>query len=273
MQFKLKNLAMPFYQRMLSKGSQVLGEVVFNFFQSLILDELLEKEKYEAAETALKHFLLQLKNNQALALARLEYARLQLYCLGNAPEAVKFFKTVDRERLTPENDKLYALLEADLALMTESYDRAAELYKKMNSAAQGMSKQQQVQAGGVIISIRNCLVLKKYDDALDYIERLEKEQPEMRLNPEMMLIKAKVLEKLDRPKLAAGYFERVLRLNPSVATAAAADLALAEFYHSRKQYSDVREHLRRIMNDAPRSREAVAAEKMLNEIAQEGMEK
>ena len=266
LQYKMKRQAADFYARIIQKHNLIPPMVILNYFQELILEEMLKNEKYEDAEKEFKRFIARLKDDKCMALAKLEYARLLFYCMGRTGDAEKQFNEIDRKFIPFESKTQFDILQADLALFGKGFDEASQMYDKISSTGKKMDRQQKIMAGGMIISIRNCLIMKKYDEAMSYIERLENWQPEVRLNPELTLIKAKVLENLETPRRAAVCYETVLKLNPPVSTAAAANLNLAEYYCKSAQYGKAREYLNAIRTEAPRSHEAVSAGKILNEI-------
>ncbi len=267
---KQKETGRDFYRTMLGRQRVIPPEVIFNFFKSLILEEMLQKENYEAAEMELSRLISEVKKPEALAAAKLEYAGLLLYYLNRPGDAAGAFNGVKRGLLPATAQVAYDLAEADLALMQKGYAAAQEYYHKMDSQTKKMNRSQILQSGGVVINIRNCLVLKKYQDAMDYLEQLEASQPEVRLNSEMMLLRARVLKELGRPRAAAVCLERVLRLNPDAKTQIEASLELGRYYFDRREMGRAKDYLRTVRQEAPRSREAVAAEKMLQSIAREG---
>ncbi|MHB9139304.1 MAG: hypothetical protein ACYC4Q_07875 [Victivallaceae bacterium] len=266
LQYKMKRQAVDFYARVMQKHNLIPPAVILNYFQELILEEMLKSEKYEDAEEEFKRFIARIKDEKCLALAKLEYARLLFYCMGRTGDSEKQFSEIDRKFIPFESKMQFDILQADLALFSKGFDEASQMYDRMSSTGKKIDRQQKIMAGGMIISIRNCLVMKKYDEAMSYIERLESWQPEVRLNPDLTLIKAKALENMEMPRRAAVCYETVLKLNPPVSTAAAANLNLAEYYCKSAQYGKVREYLNAIRNEAPRSHEAVSAGKILNEI-------
>ncbi|MFA6100732.1 MAG: hypothetical protein WCV67_05440 [Victivallaceae bacterium] len=267
LQFKMKKQAVEFYSRVLEKNNLIPPDVVLNYFQGLILEDLLKIEKYEEAEKEFRRFLAQIKNPKCLALSKLEYARMLFYCMGRNADAERQFNEIDRKYIPIESKQLFDIFQADLVLFNKGLEEASPLYDRLNSMSKKMDRQQKIMISGMIISIRNCMIMKKYDEAMTYIEQIETSQPESRLNPELILMKAKTLENLGMPRRAAICYETVLKLNPAASTAAAANLDLAEYYCKSFQYRKAREYLNNILTEAPRSHEAVSAGRMLNDIA------
>ena len=265
--FKMKKQAVEFYARILEKHNLIQPDVILNYFKDLILDDLLKSEKYEEAEKEFKRFIAQIKNPKCLALAKMEYARMLFYCMCRNADAEKQLNEIDRKYIPFESKQSFDILQADLALFNKGFDESAQLYERLNSMSKKLDRQQKIVISGMIISIRNCLIMKKYDEAMNYIEQIENLQPESHLNPELILIKAKVLKNLGMPRRAAVCYETVLKLNPALSTASSANLELAEYYCKSSQYRKAREYLNNILTEAPRSHEAVSAGKILNDIA------
>lgn len=270
---KMKKQAVEFYSRLLEKHNLIQPDVILNYFHGFILEDLLKNEKYEEAEKEFKRFFALIKNPKCLALAKMEYARMLFYCTGRNADAEKQLNEIDRKYIPFESKQLFDILQADLTLFNKGLEEASQLYDRLNSINKKMDRQQKIMLSGMTISIRNCLIMKKYDEAMTYIEQLENSQPEARLNPELILIKAKVLKNLGMPRRAAVCCETVLRLNPAASTAATANLELAEYYCKSSQYRKARECLNNILTEAPRSHEAVSAAKMLNDIVRKEDEK
>lgn len=265
--FKMKKQAVEFYARILEKHNLIQPDVILNYFKDFILDDLLKSEKYEEAEKEFKRFIAQIKNPKCLSLAKMEYARMLFYCMGRNADAEKQLNEIDRKYIPFESKQSFDILQADLALFNKGFDESAQLYERLNSMSKKLDRQQKIVISGMIISIRNCLIMKKYDEAMNYIEQIENLQPESHLNSELILIKAKVLKNLGMPRRAAVCYETVLKLNPALSTAASANLELAEYYCKSSQYRKAREYLNNILTEAPRSHEAVSAGKILNDIA------
>jgi tetratricopeptide (TPR) repeat protein len=266
LQLKMKKLAVEFYPRALEKHNLIPPDLILNYFQELILEDLLKSEKYEEAENEFKKFLAQIKNPKCLAPGKLEYARLLFYCMGRNADAEKQLNEIDRKYIPVESKQLCDILQADLTLFNKGFEEASQFYERLNSMSQKIDRRQKIMAGGMIISIRNCIIMKKYDEAMAYIEQIENSQPESRLNPELILIKAKALKNLGMPRRAAVCYETVLKLNPAASTAASANLELAEYCRKSCQYHKAREYLNNILTEAPRSHEAVSAGRILNDI-------
>ena len=189
------------------------------------------------------------------------------YCMGRNADTETQLNGIDRKYIPFESKQSFDILQADLALFIKGLDESEQLYNRLNSMSKKLDRQQKIAISGMIISIRNCLIMKKYDEAMNYIEQIENLQPESHLNPELILIKAKVLKNLGMPRRAAVCYETVLKLNPALSTAASANLELAEYYCQSSQYRKAREYLNNILTEAPRSHEAVSAGKILNDIA------
>lgn len=266
-QLKMGGQALGFYPRILEKSNLIPPEVILKYFQELILMELLKLEKYEKAEEEFKRFFLQNKNQKCLAMAKLEYARMLFYCMGRNVDAELQLNEIDRKFIPFESKQGFDILQADLALFSKGIEEASQLYDQLTSMSKKLDRQQKIMLSGIIISIRNSITMKRYDDALNYIEQLENSQAESRLNPEVILMKAQALKNLGMPRRAVVCYTTVLKLNPSAGTAAPANLALAEYYCSSMQYRKAREYLNNIISETPRSHEAVPAGKILKEIA------
>jgi tetratricopeptide (TPR) repeat protein len=272
-QLKMKKQAVEFYSKVLEKNNFIPPDVVLNYFQGLILEDLLKLEKYEEVEKEFKRFLTQVKNPKCLAMSKLEYARMLFYSMGRNADAEKQLNEIERKYIPFESKQLFDILHADLALFNKGFEEASQLYDRLNSMSNKMDRQQKIMVSGMIISIRNCMITKKYDEAMIYIEQIENSQPESRLNPELILMKAKVLKNMGMPRRAAVCYETVLKLNPAILTAAAANLELAEFYCKSLQYRKAREYLNNILTEAPRSHEAVSADRIIKSIARKEDEK
>jgi tetratricopeptide (TPR) repeat protein len=267
---KMKKEAEAFYKHLLTKQNSVPPEITFKLFNDLILDYLLRKERYQDAEKQLKRLLKLLKSPELLSTANLAYSELQFYCLGNISEAGKYFTKIKRAKLSTKKLQMrYDLLQADLALMNKGLEDAAKLYKKIKSVSNSAVRNPQLAISGSLIAIQNCYILKKYNDALGHSEKLENVFPEVRLEPSYLLLKAKLLKQLQRPQRAAWILLRLLKTNVPITLATEANWQLAQFYFKNRQYLPARKRLNDILKNAPRSREAAEATKLLKKLKQE----
>ncbi|MDD5697685.1 MAG: hypothetical protein PHH77_03625 [Victivallaceae bacterium] len=268
--YRMEAAAKAFYERLLTRQRSVPPEIIFKLFDDLVLGELLRRECYEAAEKQLKLLLGIIKTPELRSAARLTGAELRFYGLGDTTGARHYFAAVRRQELSSNAAlRRYDLLRADLALMTKGMEAAAELYQKIKPAAPEPEGRAQLLTGGMLIAARNCYILKKYADALEHAELLENAGPRIRLEPSYLLLKAKILNRLNRPRRAAGILQRLLKTEAGANIAAAANWQLAQFYFEHKQYSAARRRLIDILNNAPRSREAAEAPALLEKIEKE----
>ena len=160
----------------------------------------------------------------------------------------------------------YDLLQADLALMDKGLEAAAGMYKKIKPLSVVPARQAQLLISGTMIAIHNCYILKKYDDALEHSEKLEDIYPQIRLQPEYLILKAKILKQLKRPRRAAWILLRLLKTNASISIAAGANWQLAQFYFANRQYLPAQKRLNDILENAPRSLEAAEAAVLLKNL-------
>ena len=264
---KMTDEAMAFYQRLPKIAAKLEPETVLTFFRELILDSRLDREMYEDALAELRRFAEKVRKPEARA-AALEQAKIQLYCLGKANAAAEACRGID-EKVLPEKElKEYRLLTADLALYNDGLAAAKNQYDRL-SGVKRFTEQQKMQLGGVLLSIRNCLVLKKYADALEYLDRLEAQAPEMRLRPDADLLRGRALLHSGKPRRAETLLERVLLLEPDPETAAAATLELADLCRRSGRRLQAVGWLKRTVKEAPQSRQAAAAIRMLDELKEE----
>ncbi len=271
---KMKKEAEIFYQGLLHKQNSVPPEITFSLFNNLVMQELLRKEAYEDAEQELKTLLKLIKSPKLRASANLARAELLFYCLGDISGAAKYSAETRRKDLTTELARTRCdLLRADLALMTKGPEAAAELYKKIKTVSTAPERRARLLQSGTMIAIQNCYILKKYETALEYVEKLEKSYPEVRLLPEYLLLKAKLFKQLKRPRRAAGILLRLLATDAPVLLAAGANWQLAQFYFKNKQYPSARTRLNNILRNAPRSREAAEAVILLKKIRKEELQR
>lgn len=261
--FKMKDLSSRFYDRILYLGARMPKDAVFKFYRTMMMDDDMAAERYEKIEKELNKML-----NQTADHARLELAKLLFYCMDRRKEAEEEFRKIDPAKLIPEFRKNYLILEADMTLFSKGFDEALNLYRKMESASRKMSEREKLEADGNLVSLRNALVTKRYRDATDYLERVEKARPEIRLNPEIMWLKAQFLAKQGRPRLAAYYAEAVLKMQPSSSAAAGAALFLAKYQAGKGRPEAALPLLNDILKSYPKSTEAIAAEKMISELKQ-----
>jgi tetratricopeptide (TPR) repeat protein len=267
---RMKVEAEKFYRVLLTKQNIVSPGIVFTLFNDLVFDELLSKEKYKEAEKQLKVMLKLLKSPKLLAAANLKYAGLLFYYLGDNTGTEKLFAKVGREDLT--NDLLrmrYDILRADMAMLEKGPDAAAELYKKIKGVSTLPSQNPQLAVSGGMLAVRNCCVLKKYDAAWEHSVELEDAYPAVRLDPEYLLLKAKILEELKQPRRAANVLLRLLQADPPPALEAEANRQLAQFYFADGQYLLAQKRLNIILKNAPRSKAAAEAAELLKKVDKE----
>ena len=273
---KMLNEAEIFYKRLLAKqnSKSVPPEITFKLFNDLVFHKLLKEERLSEAEKQLRKLLKMIHSPQLLSTANLSYAELLFYYLGKNKEAEKRFNNIKINNLTTDDQKhRYRLLEADLTLMAKGFELAEKLYAKIKTskAASIPERRKQLLISGSLIAIRNCYILKKYESALEHIEKLESIYPEIRLKASYLLLKARILDKLKRPQRAAQILLRLLETNPSINTTAAANLELTQFYLKKEQYLSARQRLNNILKIAPRTREAAEATALLKKLVREGV--
>lgn len=259
--FKMKELSSRFYDRILYFGSRMPKDAVFKFYRTMMMDDDLAAERYEKIEKELNRML-----NQSTDHARLELSKLLFYCMDRRGEAEVEFRKINPEKLIPDFLRDYRILEADMALFSRGFDAAMELYRKMESASRKMSEREKLEADGNLVSLRNALITKRFRDATDYLSRVEKSRPEIRLNPEFMYLKSQFLAKQGRPRLAAYYAEAVLKMQPSSQTAAGASLSLARHFLRTGKTEAALRLLNEIRKSYPKSTEAIAAETLISEL-------
>ncbi|MDD3118765.1 MAG: hypothetical protein PHQ27_06285, partial [Victivallales bacterium] len=266
---KLTQSARSFYRKLLQQREAVAPDVVMIFFRRLVLDDMLQREQYEAAERELQHLLVKLQSGEALAEARLAYAELLLDCRGQSDPAAAVLAAVDRAQLSEERQADFDRLQADMTLYRDGYTTAMDHYLRMKSRRRRMTPLQAVQAGGMLIDIRNHLVLKHFREAEALLDRLFHSYPEYRMDSTAMLLRSQVLSARKRPRAAAVGLERVLRLHPDRQTEIEADLALGRYWYEQHDLARARQYLRVVREKAPHSREAVTAEKIWHEMVGE----
>jgi tetratricopeptide (TPR) repeat protein len=81
-----------------------------------------------------------------------------------------------------------------------------------------------------------------------------------------MLLKARTLKHIGQPRRAEICLRRVLLMKPSTRVEVKACLELAEYYHEQGRLRDSEKLLKKIISEAPRSHEAVAANRLLSQI-------
>lgn len=267
---KMKKEAEAFYKHLLTKQNSVPPEITFNLFNDLMLAYLLDTERYKNAEKQLRILLKIIKSPKLLSTANLAYSELQFYCFGNISEAVKYFDKIKRTKLTTKILQMrYDLLQADLTLMNKGLEAASKLYNKIKSVSTLPTRNAELAVSGALIAIQNCYILKKYSDALEHSEKLEKVFPAVRLEPSYLLLKAKLLKQLKRPQRATWILLRLLKTNVTVTLATEANWQLAQFYFKSKQYLPARQRLNDILENAPRSRDAAEATELLKKLKRE----
>jgi len=261
--------AQEFYRRNGEKVDQIDGDVWFNFFRELILSERLETEKYEEALTELQRFGAAAKLLPAQAEAALEQAKIQLDDLNRPEVALAVFKTIDAGVLPPKDQVIYHQLAADLAVYGDGLEAAKKQYAALDATAGKLNERQKMQLGGVMINIRNCLILKKYADALEYLDQLAGQMPAIRLQPEWNLWYSQALLGSGKKRRAAAGLERLLHLDPSPEMAAEAALLLARIHRDGKQKVQAVSWLKRAIKEAPQSKAAATAIRLLDEMTEE----
>jgi len=265
---KMKKEAEKFYKDLLTKQNSVPPEITFNLFNDLILNNLLRKERYKEAEKQLTILFKLIKSAKLLSTANLAYTELLFYCSGNIAGAAKYFAKIKRKDLTTEALLMrYDLVQADLTLMDKGLEAATKLYKKIKTVSP--NRKAQLAVSGALIAIQNCYILKKYDAALKHSEKLENAYPAIRLEPSYLLLKAKLFKQLQRPHRATWILLRLLETNAPITLATEANWQLAQFYFKNKQYLPARKRLHNILKNAPRSREAAEATKLLKKLKKE----
>ena len=264
---KMFDEANKYYKYLLSKQKLVPPEITFKLFNELLLERLLKNEKYSIAERHLRQLYRQITSPELKSIADLAFAELYFYRLGELKKCQKHFLKIKLSLLNNETLKRrYNILNADLTLTNDGLEKAAEKYRKIKTASKFNSNKSQLLISGTMIAIRNCYVMKKYNTALEHTEKLESVFPEVRLEPAYLLLKAKLYIKLKQPLRAVQTFLRIFKTEPSVSVSASSNWELAKFYYNQRQYLPARKRLLNILNNAPRSREAAEASKLLAKL-------
>jgi len=257
--FRADGISRKFYDLILHKGDSMPQDSVFKFYRAMMMDDDLAAERYGKIEKELKRML-----GKNTSHARLELAKLYFYCMDRTADAEREFKQVNYNGLTPAFKREYRLLECDMALFSKGYDEAWNICRKLESATKKMSEREKLEADGSLVSLRNALVTKRYQDAMQYLERVEKLRPEIRLNPELVWLKARFLDALKRSAPAAWHAKAALKMQPAPSTAAGAMLLLGKYKWNRGDKSKASVYFRDILTQFPKSAEALAAEKYLD---------
>jgi tetratricopeptide (TPR) repeat protein len=142
-------------------------------------------------------------------------------------------------------------------------------YHQLDAPTGRLDERKKMQLGGVLLNIRNCLIMKKYADALEYLDRIEETMPSMRLRPDAVLLRAQALRHSGKPVRAEVNARKVLLLEPGPDLAAAATLELAELCRRNNRRLQAANWLKQTIKEAPQSRQAAAALRMLDELKEE----
>jgi len=261
--FKMEMIAEDFYKEIIASEIVIPSDALFAFFYRIKFEKMLEAEKYKEAVEELN---LLRNNNINVDTVNLELGRMNFYYLAERELARKLFKEINPKKLSGVFLRNYYILEADLALFFDGFDRALSLYSKMDSASKTMSRRYLLEADGALISLRNALISKRYADAMDYLDNSLDIRPELRLNPEINWLKAQLLAGMNRPRYAACCAELSLLMNPDIATAAKAALWLGDFYRKNNDNTRAMKCYEYILTFAPQTKEAVNAEHFLKEL-------
>jgi tetratricopeptide (TPR) repeat protein len=211
-----------------------------------------------------------IKSASLLSVANLSSACLQFYCLGNTPKAQKYLMKIERKNL-PSDILIfrYDLLKADITLINKGLKKAYSLYKQIKPVSEVNSKRPELVMSGTMIAIQNCYVLKNHETAMEHCEILEASFPVIRLQPDYLLLKAKILKELKQSRRAMNVLLRLLKTDPTQKTAANANWKIAQFYYKDKQYSAAEKRLNDILTEAPRSREAAESAVLMEKLKRE----
>ena len=267
---QMRKEAEAFYKHLLSKQKSVPPEITFKLFNDLILGDLLRKERYKEAEKQLNILLKRLKSSSLLSTANLAYSELLFYRFGNTPEAAKYFAKINRSKLSTKELRMRRdLLQADLTLMNKGFEKAVAAYKNIEAVSTSPIHSAELAVSGALIAIQNCYILKKYSAALEHSEKLENAFPSVRLEPSYLLLKAKLLKQLNQPCRATLVLLRLLKTNVPITLATEANWQLAQFYFKNRQYLTAQQRLNDILKNAPRSRQAAEATRLMKKLKQE----
>ena len=267
---KMKKEAEAFYKHLLTKQKSVPPEITFKLFNDLILGDLLHGEHYKEAEKQLNILLKRLKSSSLLSTANLAYSELLFYRLGDISKATKYFAKIKRKDLTTKELQMRCdILQADLSLMNKGLEDSTKLYKKIKAVSTSPTRNAQLAVSGALIAIQNCYILKKYTAALEHSEKLESAFPAVRLEPSYLLLKAKLLKQLNQSRRATWILLRLLKTNVPITLATEANWQLAQFYFKNRQYLPAQQRLNDILKNAPRSRQAAEATRLLKKLKQE----
>lgn len=238
-------------------------EELFHCYQKNLLESLMDAERYEEIEHELSEML---RPNSTEV--RLEYARLLFYALGNRTKAEEECRKIPQAYLPAESRRILRVLEADMMLFSQGYDDALQAYQQLITARN--SKRDIVMAESDLISFRNAYLAGRHRDALYHIRLAENRSPDIRLNPELMWLKAQLHIHLKHPRLAAWYAEAVLKMQPAPRTAAGAMLFLAKRHLLAGRPEEALPLLALITQRYSRLPEAISAEALLNELRRNG---
>ena len=209
-----------------------------------------------------------MRDPAARAGADLLIARIQLYDQGDATAAANTFRGIKEDALPDSARRNYRLTAADLVLYAEGYAAAVKRYAAL-SGLKGLDERRKMQLGGALLNVRNALVMKRYDDVIDYLDRLEQALPEMRLRPDLALLRGQAMLRDGKPRRAEAILNRALCLEPDPDTAAAVAFELAGACRADGRKSQAGTLLKRAIREAPQSRTAATAARMLEEINEE----
>ena len=252
------------FRTSLPEAKKVLSpEELFLCYQKNLMEPLMDAERYEEIEHELSQML-----RPASTEARLEYARLLFYALGNRTKAEEEYRKIPQERLHGASRQRLRILESDMTLFSKGYDEALQSYQRLITARN--SKRDIVMAESDLINFRNTYLAGRHADALTHIRLAEFRSPDIRLNPELMWLKAQLLIQLKRPRLAVWYAEAVLKMQPTPRTAAGAMLFLARRHLLAGKPEEALPLLALIIQRYSRLPEAISAEELLKELRRNG---
>lgn len=265
--FNARELATRFHPRLMDKQKLVPQFVIIEFFRQTRLKDLEDKERYAEALKELRELLGRADTPALSAALKLEIASLLLYKLGQYREAASTLSEEDIKALGRDSKIRAAILAADAALMTSDLQSAANLYAAIPSPAKKMDAIRKLQLAGMVVNIRNAIVLKRYQDALEYIQTLENADPLTRLNPELTLNRGLALNAMGKPMQAKVCFEMVIRQDPAPPTLARACLELVRFHAARQERSEALRYAAIIARQTPDAHEAIEVGKIIDNLS------
>ena len=264
---KLAKESREFYETMIRNQDLVEPEVLFRHYEATRLDEQRRREEFDTAAAELRSLIARLRAPSELNTARLALAEVLFYGSGKTESAAAAFATVDRSSLPKARVRSYELLEVDLAAMKEGRVAAEALAAKIASPSDRYDRRQLLRLDGIRLAIRNAIVLGKFSDGMRYAEQLEEQRPAVRLAPDYLLLKSRLEAGLGRPRSAARLLELAQRLAPEdEELRAEIALELGRFYAGRGETAPAIEAWKEVLAAAPRSRAAVTAARLLEEI-------